>query len=136
MNNKLLLLSSLSFLLPSYIYKFINSNSNKFMITFINKITTLTSLLFWYSAKENSFFHKIDAKWMRIVVIYSIISILKISTSTIKKCILVFLCLFCFISLLYSDYFSNILWCGQKHIATHILLHVLFTLTNCVYILH
>jgi hypothetical protein len=136
MNNKILLLSSLTFLVPSYIYyNFSHPNSNKFIIILLNRITTLTSLLFWYSGKENSFFHKLDAKWMRIVVLYGVISILKKTPTNMEKILLVILCILCFITLLYSDYFSNILWCSYKHITTHLILHIFFSITNSLYIL-
>ena len=123
-NSKLLSITSLTFLLPTYIGNNSSFISHK-IISYITLITTICAQLFWYNAEKYSIAHKIDAYCVRIALLMLVLII--ISNVRNIKFIIFSPLLMAIICILYSDYFSTLLWCSEKHVFVHALSHILFT---------
>ena len=120
----ILSITSLTFLLPTYIgYK--SSRINHKIISYITLITTICAQLFWYNAEKYSIAHKIDSYCVRIALLMLVLII--ISNVRNIKFIIFSPLIMAIVCIIYSDYFSTLLWCSEKHIFAHALSHMLFT---------
>ena len=118
MLNIILLLTSSCFY---YLYKLIN---NKLLRTNI-LLVFLSSQLFWSNPIKFSISHKIDAILVRIMGVNIIAHSYLILKKSLKKMLAFIITLFLFILvILYSDYFSYLDWCSNKHIIIHSLVHL------------
>jgi hypothetical protein len=118
MLNIILLLTSSCFY---YLYKIIN---NKLLRTNI-LLVFLSSQLFWSNPVKGCLYHKIDAFLVRLLGFNIILHSYLIIKKSTKRFILFLLTLFLFLLIiLYSDYYSYLNWCNNKHIFIHIFVHL------------
>ena len=121
--HKYLVATSILFMVPSILF-YSRENMLYKTIGILLFITTIISFNFWNDGRKNTYKHKRDALWVRILVaLLTIIYILNVSKQNnifILFCLLLLSCLF------YSDYFSNIYWCSEKHLISHLCLHIIF----------
>jgi hypothetical protein len=129
--NRILLISSLFFLIPVYVFikkfvlhKELMSIFEYILVAFI-LFNIFASLLFWYNGKKNSGFHVVDGVFAKISLIVFIIYVLFFKKIPYYMIFLFLVLLTYVIYFLYcSNYYSTIQWCSEQHIFHHAMFHV------------
>jgi len=129
--NRILLISSLFFLVPIYVFikkfvlhKELMSIFEYILVAFI-LFNIFASLLFWYNGKKNSGFHVVDGVFAKISLIVFIIYVLFFKKIPYYMIFLFLVLLTYVIYFLYcSNYYSTIKWCSEQHIFHHAMFHV------------
>lgn len=128
--NRILLISSLFFLIPIYIFikKIVLYREYIYIFEYILVAFILfnivASVLFWYNGNKHSGFHLVDGIFAKISLIVFIVYVL-----FFKK--IPYYMIFLFLILLslviyfiyYSNYCSTIQWCSESHIFHHAMFH-------------
>lgn len=122
-NHKYLKYTNLLLINP--IIYFLSNNSKRkpkleYVLSLFLIITIILSQLFWNNPIKNSKIHKIDAINAKIVIFSFIIYILiyKFKFSFLLVLFAIF------ISSYFSNYYSKQIWCSNKHLFCHGLLHI------------
>jgi hypothetical protein len=129
--NRILLISSLFFLVPIYVFikKFVLHKELMSIFEYILAafilFNVIASILFWYNGRRHSGFHIVDAIFAKMSLIVFIVYILFFKE--IPYCMMIL-----FVVLIsnvlyflhYSNYYSTIKWCSEQHIFHHAMFHV------------
>jgi len=128
--NRILLISSLFFLIPVYVfikkfvlYRELLSIFEYILVAFII-FNIVASVLFWYNGNKHSGFHIVDGIFAKTSLITFIVYILFFKNIPYYM-ILLFLLLLSNVLyfLYYSNYYSAIKWCSEQHIFHHAMFH-------------
>jgi hypothetical protein len=128
--NRILLISSLFFLIPVYIfvkkfvlYRELLSLFEYILVGFI-LFNIFASVLFWYNGKKNSGFHHVDGLFAKTSLIVFIVYVLFFKKIPYYMMLLFLLLLSNVLYFLYySNYYSAIRWCSEQHIFHHAMFH-------------
>ena len=128
--NRILLISSLFFLIPIYVFikKIVLYREYIYIFEYVLAAFILfnifASLLFWYNGKKNSGFHVVDGLFAKISLIVFIIYVLFFKKIPYYMIFLFLVLLTYVIYFLYcSNYYSTIQWCSEQHIFHHAMFH-------------
>jgi hypothetical protein len=128
--HRLLLISSLFFLIPVYIFmkKFVVNREYldifEYVLVGFVIFNICASSFFWYNGNKNSCFHIIDGIFAKISFVFFVIYVL-----FFKKLPLFMILLFLFLLSLVvyfvycSNYYSKIEWCSESHVFHHAMFH-------------
>ena len=120
-NHKYLKYTNLLLIIPLFYFLF---NKQKtiidFLLLLLIVLNIIFSQLFWNNPIQNSKIHKTDAIIAKIVILLFIIYTLIYKFKNSYLFLLVGMC----ISFYFSNKFSNIEWCSNKHLLSHALLHI------------
>ena len=128
--NRILLISSLFFLIPIYVfikkfvlYRELLSIFEYILVAFI-LFNIFASLLFWYNGNKHSGFHIVDGIFAKISLIVFIIYVLFFKNLPYY---MILLFLFILSLVIYficcSNYYSAMKWCSESHIFHHAMFH-------------
>lgn len=128
--NRILLISSLFFLIPIYVfikkfvlYRELLSIFEYILVAFI-LFNIFASLLFWYNGNKHSGFHIVDGIFAKTSLIVFIVYVLFFKNIP-NYMIFLFLILLSLVIyfIYYSNYCSTIQWCSESHIFHHAMFH-------------
>ena len=127
---RILCLTALLLLNPIIFYV-INSDKNiyeTFLVCLLICII-ITSLVFWSNPKKKSKAHYVDGILVKTSITLFILYILFLKHLSISFLCFAIIILSCIcVSYYFSNLFSRIEWCGEKHIQVHGLVHAFGTL--------
>ncbi len=129
---KLLIVTSLLFLIPFYISKM----RNEIIISILLFINTICSVFFWYDPIQHSMIHRIDAIFARIsILFFTMYMLFYKKTEIIMKNMYLSILINGIIMFYFSDFYSNIEWCSNDHIKYHFIFHIFIIIGSTVVVL-